>query len=318
MVSCGGTTAGKEGVAGGQANAGGFAGRTLAPGAVGGITDPAGATGGVGSGGTGAGGAAPGGAAGSSPPVCEVISNAHCGDGYPSSVCLDCSHAGVVTHYCQSGSVQSNASSCGPHRCVREPAPGADDDCLPEELCVQHLRANLQPMRMECVPNPCEPGVVDPTCAGTAVCPAAHRWWVNSDGGGISLACVDWPPDCPASLPSAGDSCPLDTMQCLYQDCADYGVADVRCAAGAWTVELAACTDFDCAWDLTCAAGEICSVAGPYFAPRGYCGPTPTEPGLVAGPIGFQLTCDNSESAGIEGGGITTTCSCATESPYGC
>ena len=306
----GGEDAGTGGETSGGIGTGGTTGGVIASGGA----QPGGATGGA----VGGGGTEAGGGAGRPPSQCVPVFDSTCGSSWL-SVCVDCATDGVVTQRCTGGLLSSSDTHpCAPHRCVTEPVPGADTNCLPEELCVAYVSANLEPTAMDCVANPCGPGDIYSTCVGEAVCPEAHLWSVGDDGGGASLSCIDWPPDCPVALPTAGDACPLDTQHCLYQDCADYGVADARCVDGAWTVDSAACADFYCTTGtLTCAAGEICRIRGPIVATRFSCDPAPEEPGLV-GQVGFGLTCDYDESAHISGGGITWSCTCLSESPVGC
>lgn len=106
----------------------------------------------------------------------------------------------------------------------------------------------------------------------------------------------------------------MDRQQCLYQDCAEYGVADARCSGGSWTVVSEPCAEFACSLAEgggACAAGEICETADGYAWSSEVCYPAPETPGFVA-QVGVGLICQGSESGGISGGGIRLSCHCYT------
>ncbi len=260
------------------------------------------------------------GGAGGPPSLCaSMTAYSGCSGSETPRVCQDCAAEGIVTQFCVTGYMFREVLACTPHRCADPPVPGAEVACLPGELCVVHLGANEEATRMECIANPCGSSFVDADCASTVVCPEADRWRVQLDDGGIVVACLARPLDCPRALPATGDACPMNAQQCLYQDCAAYGVADARCSDGVWSVDSAACADFDCFSQpaLVCAAGEICRIQGGTFYANPSCTAAPDEPGLVA-QVGVGLICGGDEWGGLQGGGISLSCYCVSESPTGC
>jgi len=224
---------------------------------------------------------------------------------------MDCQSTGVVTRSCQSGTYHPMQTPCAPHRCTDEAVPGADVDCEPDQICVVQRSAGGEALSMDCLDNPCGSAIIDRACAEASICPDERLLYVGSDGGGVSVDCYAWPPDCPDSPPEVGDPCPLNEEDCIYQDCEDYGLIRAQCNEGLWSIYNDACRGGACGSE-TCEVGEICSslTLPGLMIPSGNCNPPPDEPGLV---VQGTLVCTyGNGGASISGGLVSTSCYCSS------
>ena len=266
---------------------------------------------GLGSAGSGQAGAATGPATSLCDPVREAWRSCLYYPNTPSPVCQDCDYGFAYTAgTCVTERYSPRQVACAEHRCADVPVPGAESPCGPGQLCVLHVAANLNPLSMNCVDDTCGPGEIAEECAAQFCAEGTGRSYLDLDDGGVKVTCMDPAPPCPDAAPAANESCPLEGMDCLYQDCSGAGATEAKCVNGLWQTQSAPC---QAPYPCECEPDTYCFIwqGGPYT--KQYCR-SPGGDGTLVGEMGFNQLCGGYDgSASILGGGVTIICQCTNE-----